>query len=227
MAARADQRGIYREDDLLEDIQLSLVKASDAVKTMRVMALTLEGRARAKKGEAIRPKDMGARLLSDTEKDTVLALFEEANTRIDDRRAQLKILATASSREEGYKALAIMNEEEVRGGISTDARTALTRAATEIDKASAERTKKKKDQKEAREKGRTAKYPKWGKDKGWGKGKGWHDYQQHYSDYGGNSPGAQGAPRAAMGNMSASSAPRHFGCFKCGQPGHKIADCPN
>jgi hypothetical protein len=225
--ARADQRGIFRQADLLEDVAVRVEGARGVLEKEKHLVISEEIVAKVRSKTLVDEDDFKSRLLSESIEAVkeILAMLDDAIGMIDERRAELEVLAQASSREEGFDALAIMNQTSQRSNLAEVARSALKQAAEGI------KAKEKDKEKKAERKGK-------GEGKGGSKKRKFYEFSSWqvpqtvgYTQQSG--PGryvsqAQPVPMPAQNQSISTGFPGGAGggpCWNCGQQGHKVFQC--
>ena len=114
--ARSDQRGIYLQDDLLQDISILLDEVRGALSAAETCVLSDEGKERLVAGKPLQSGDLSGEVWMQHSPAAKVASdrMAEVVRIIDARRAELSVLATAESREE--KRLSAV--EAIQPGVS-------------------------------------------------------------------------------------------------------------
>jgi hypothetical protein len=229
--ARADQRGVYRQADLLEDIETKVEGAKKALENASHLVVSELVVVKVRVKALVEEADFAMVPLSESVEAVkdVLVMLAEAVDMIDERRAELEVLSQAPSREEGYVALSIMNQTTARSNLEEAARNALKQAGEAVKAKEREKEKSKKD-------------------KGKGGGKDWKKrrfeapwmqagpYSQGYSQgYTQSSVPIRPGPavQAISGPVQNQSMSSGFlggaggpgPCWNCGQVGHRSFQC--
>ena len=186
------------------------------------LMFTKDGVAKAAAGKPVYKTDLlSVTVAASPAGAPLLACIDQAIERIDGRRGELAILATAENPKEGYRALAIVTAREASGSLPADASSAIKEARELILKEEKEKKTTKSDSENKRP---NKPQTQWRQGKGgWGGSSTW------------GSPSVAAPSYQQWGNPPASASSGMPGgkgggpklCYRCNQPGHMANQCPS